>query len=124
MNNKKNKILCIRCPKGCELEVGEKNGEITVFGNECALGKKYAIKETKNPERVVTSTVKIKNARYPRLPVRTEKPVPKKKIKDVINSLENITLDAPIKHHDVIVKNVAGTKTNIISERNMERVKK
>lgn len=124
MKNKKNKILCIRCPKGCELKIKEKNGDIIVFGNECAIGEKYAIKETKNPERVVTSTVRIKNARYPRLPVRTQKPIPKNKIEDVIKSLQNITLNAPIKHHDIIIKNVADTKINVISERNMERVEK
>jgi len=120
----KNKILCIRCPKGCELFVEEKNGDIQVSGNECALGEKYAIKETKSPERVVTSTVRIKNARYPRLPVRTVKPVPKNKIKDIIKSLETINLDAPVKYHEVIIEDVANTKVNIISERNMERVEK
>lgn len=124
MKNKKNKILCIRCPKGCELGVTEKNGKINVSGNECKLGEEYAIEETKNPQRIVSSTIRINNAKYPRLPVRTEKTVPKNKIKNVINALQNHTVNAPIKHHEIIIKNVAETNVDVISERNMERVEK
>ncbi len=123
-NNKENKLICIRCPKGCELNITEENGEIKVSGNECKLGEKYAIEETKNPRRIVSTTVKIKNARYPRLPVRTEKTIPKNKITKVIEELKNFTVDAPVKHSEIIKKNIAETNVNIISERSMERVKK
>lgn len=123
-NNKENKLICIRCPKGCELHITEENDEINVSGNECKLGEKYAIEETKNPRRIVSTTVKIKNARYPRLPVRTEETIPKNKIKKVIDELKNITVEAPVKHNEIIKKNIAETTVNIISERSMDRVKK
>ena len=32
------KIICITCPTGCELEVTEENGKITVSGNRCPRG--------------------------------------------------------------------------------------
>ncbi len=124
MKNDTKKILCIRCPKGCELKVTEKNGEIEVSGNECRLGREYAREEMLNPQRIVTSTVRIHNASYPRLPVRTNKTVPKDKIDMVIEKLQNLSVEAPVEYHDVILKNVLDTKVDVISERDMERVKK
>lgn len=119
----KKRLLCIRCPKGCELTVFKQGEQIKVEGNECKIGVEYAIEEFKNPRRIVTSTVKLTNARYPRLPVRTKDTVPKDKIKKVIESLKDVIVKAPVKKGDIIMKNVADTNIDIIAERNMERVK-
>ena len=121
--NKKTSMLCIRCPKGCELTVIKDDKEIKVEGNECKIGIEYAIEEFKNPRRIVSSTIKITNARYPRLPVRTKDTVPKDKIKKVIESIKDKTVNAPVKKDDIIMKNVADTGVDIIAERSMERVK-
>jgi len=115
-------FLCIRCPKGCRLRVEVDGETITVTGYECLEGKKYGEEEVRNPKRMVTSTVRILNARYPRLPVRTADPVPKDRITDVINVLRGITVRAPVKRGQVIVRNAAGTGVDIIAERDMEAV--
>lgn len=119
-----NNLLCIRCPKSCDLTVRIKDEEIFVEGNECRIGEEYAIEEIKNPMRIVSSTIRIFNAIYPRLPVRTSKTVPKNKIKEIMKSIKGIVIDAPVKKNQIIIKNIANTGVDMIAERKMEFVKK
>ena len=116
-------ILCIRCPKGCELKLSVNKKDIKVKGNDCCIGVEYAIEETKNPMRIVSSTISILNSNYPRLPVRTKDPVPKNKIKEVIETIKGRTIKAPVKQNQIIIKNIANTESDLIAERDMERVK-
>ena len=111
--------LCIRCPKGCRLTLlrGE---DIKIKGHRCKIGEEYGKKEAIEPERVVPTTVRILGAKWPRLPVRTEKGVPLDKIEEVIDELRDLEINAPVKKGDIIVKNVADTSVDIISERDME----
>ncbi|AIF70087.1 hypothetical protein PAP_08530 [Palaeococcus pacificus DY20341] len=122
MSQDAREFLCIRCPKGCRLKVVRKDDEIKVEGNECPLGEKYGREELLNPRRIVTSTVKILNAMYPRLPVRTAEPVPKDKIMDVIKALKGVVIEAPVKRGQVVLDDVANTGIPVIAERDMERV--
>lgn len=122
-NQKKNSILCIRCPKGCELKLSINKKDIKVEGNECRIGIEYAIEETKNPVRIVSSTIIIQNSNYPRLPVRTKDAIPKNKIKNVMEAIRGITIKAPVKQYQIIIKNIANTGSDLIAERGMERVK-
>ncbi|WP_461864568.1 DUF1667 domain-containing protein [Thermococcus sp.] len=115
-------FLCIRCPKGCRLRVVVDGDDIAVTGYECLEGKKYGEEEVRNPKRMVTSTVRILGAKYPRLPVRTAEPVPKDRILDVIAALRGVVVRAPVRRGQVIVENVAGTGVDVIAERDMEAV--
>ncbi len=115
-------FLCIRCPKGCRLKVVVEGEDITVSGYECLEGKKYGEEEVRNPKRMVTSTVRILGAKYPRLPVRTAEPVPKERIPDVIAALRGVVIRAPVRRGQVILENVAGTGVDVIAERDMEAV--
>jgi CxxC motif-containing protein len=116
-------MLCIRCPKGCELEFKQDKTDIKVKGNECRIGIEYAIEEIKNPRRIVSSTITIYNAKYPRLPIRTKETVPKDKIEKIIQNLKGRVIKAPVKNGQIIIKNIAQTGVDIISERDMECVK-
>ena len=110
-------LICICCPRGCHLKVDEEKKEVT--GNACPRGKEYGINEVTNPVRVVTSTVKINGAYLRRLPVKTDKPIPKGKIFEIIKELDKVTVTSPIKVGDVIVEKVCGTEANIIATKNM-----
>lgn len=115
-------VLCIRCPRGCELHIRKKSEEIEVKGYGCQLGKEYGRKEACNPKRVVSSTVRIMHARYPRLPVRTKEAIPKHKIQAVIRALEGVTVKAPVSRGAVILEEIVGTGVPVIAERNMEAI--
>jgi CxxC motif-containing protein len=101
------KLTCILCPRGCTLNVGE---NLTVSGNSCPRGEKYAMDECTNPVRTVTATVRIANRRDTMLSVKTEAPVPKGKMMDVMARLRSITVTAPVTIGAVIVGDIFGTK--------------
>jgi len=113
-------FTCVICPIGCEIEVEEKRGQIiSLKGNMCARGKEFVIQELKEPMRVLTTTVRIKEAEFNMLPVRTDKPIPKRLIPIIMEDIAKIEVNAPVKMYNVIVKNIAGTKVNIIATRSM-----
>ena len=114
------KLVCINCPRGCNLDVENINGEIVVSGNFCPRGKQYAINEMTNPLRTVTTTVAIKSQKYSRLPVITSTQVPKEKVMDVVKALKGVEVKAPIKMGDVIVKNILDLESDIIASKTIE----
>lgn len=111
-------LICIVCPKGCHLKVEE--SQMIVNGYSCLRGKEYAISELTNPQRMVTSTVKLISNDLKRLPVVTSKPIPKDKIFEVMNEINKITVKAPIEIGDIIIENILGLNVNIVASRKIE----
>ena len=111
-------LICIVCPKGCHLLVDEQNG-YAVTGNGCPKGAAYGKEELQSPTRVVTSTVRVENAIYPRCPVKTEAPIPKSLIFEAMRLLDDVTLTAPVRVGDVVISDVLGTGINFVATKNM-----
>lgn len=101
------KLTCIICPRGCALTVDE---NLNVTGNICPRGEKYAIAECTAPMRTVTATVRVHNREDVMLPVKTEQPVPKEKMLEVMAALRSMTVNAPIAPGAVILPEIFGTK--------------
>ena len=115
-------LICIGCPMGCPLTVTVEEGKVTaVSGNICRKGKEYAEAECLNPTRTLTTTVKIKNAMYPLLSVRTSKPIPKDQIEACLQYLHGITVEAPVTIGQVIVEDILQTGVDIIATKSMAR---
>ena len=112
-------LICIVCPNGCHLKVDEENG-YAVTGAKCDRGVEYGKTELQNPVRVVTSTVKLSSESSCRLPVKTNLPIPKSKIFDIMEVLEDITVSAPVRTGDVLVKNILGTGADLVSCKTVE----
>jgi len=112
------KIICTVCPKGCHLEVDEKNN-FSVTGHDCLRGVEYGQNELKNPVRVITSTVKVKGAPHRRCPVKTKHPIPKGLIAEAMHLLNDIELVAPVKIGQIIVEDICGTKIPFITTRSL-----
>lgn len=113
-------LTCIGCPLGCAVTAELDNGEIiNVTGNTCKRGDDYARKEVTHPMRVVTSTVRVTGGELPVVSVKTEQDIPKEKIMDVMNSLADISVPAPVRIGDIILKNVAQTGVNIIATKDV-----
>lgn len=113
----KMKLVCINCPKGCEMDVVQEGSTITVTGNSCPRGETYAVSELTNPTRMVTGLVKLAGARRP-LPVKTRVAIPKVRISDVTNLLANTTVIPPKRIGDVIIENVCDTGVDIVATAN------
>ena len=97
--------------------------EKKVTGNSCKRGEIYDLNEVINPVRVITSTVKIKEANLPVLPVKTNGPIPKGLNFEAIKKINKVTVKAPVKAGDVIVENILGTGVDVIASRSMGKIK-
>ncbi|MGI6504762.1 MAG: DUF1667 domain-containing protein, partial [Clostridia bacterium] len=117
----KKDIVCIVCPRGCTIQVNyDKNGIISMEGSSCKRGDEYARAEILSPTRMITSSVKIDNAKYTVCPVKTGAPVSKSKIFDVMEEIYKVRIQAPVQQGDVIIKDVCGTGADIIATQTFE----
>jgi CxxC motif-containing protein len=111
-------LICINCPKGCRLHV-DTNHDFAVTGNTCDKGAAYGKQEVQNPTRVITSTVIINGAELKRMPVKTDKPIPKDKIFDAMKLLDKLEKKSPTQCGDVVVKDVCGSGAAFVSTRSL-----
>lgn len=111
-------LICIVCPKGCHLKVDVENEKVT--GNTCKRGEIYGLNEVKNPIRVVTSTVKIKNSKNKMVPVKTKEAIPKGKIFDVMREINTVEVILPIKVGQVIIENILDTGVDVIAAKTVK----
>lgn len=117
----KKSLTCIACPVGCQLEVTIDGDNITVTGNTCNRGPEYAINELTNPTRVLTSTVAIKDGFLNRVPVNTNKEIPKGLLFEAMKIINKTVVQAPIKVKDVIIKDILGTGADVVASRSMNK---
>ncbi|MDD3704762.1 MAG: DUF1667 domain-containing protein [Clostridiaceae bacterium] len=113
-------VTCTICPIGCSMEViGARSSDLgyLVKGNRCNRGIEYAIAEVTNPTRILTSTVRLNNANLRRLPVRTDKPVPKNLMLDCMKVINLVEVDTPIALGTIIIEDILSTGANVISSR-------
>jgi len=117
-------ITCIICPVGCKARVTIENGKITKIEDvECPRGEEYVTRELEAPVRDFFTTVRIKGAKTPVLPVRATQPIPKDKILDCVSELASTIVDAPVKAGDVIAKNLLGLGADIVATRDLDQAK-
>lgn len=103
------KTICICCPLGCLLTVDDSDkNDIKVSGNACPRGKAYAVQETVNPKRIVTTTVNVTGGEINVVSVKTTLPIDKSKTFDLLAALKGVNLTAPIDIGDVVLKDVYG----------------
>jgi len=112
-------IRCIVCPTGCEIHVKNVDGELIVEGHTCNRGEVYAKDEFIAPKRILTTTMRVKNGLLPLIPVRTDKPILKEKLNDVLDEIAVKEIKAPISMGDVLIKNVLNLDANIIASRDL-----
>ena len=115
-------IICISCPKGCRIKIKGKDDEIKfITGYDCIQGKEYALKEYKNPTRILPTTVKVGNGELPLVPVKTKQPIAKDIIFKAMKETAKITVEAPIRIGDIIISNLLNTGVDIVATRNIEK---
>lgn len=107
-------LICICCPSGCHLSVDEEN-DYKVTGNFCENGAIYGKSEVMAPVRVLTSTIEVKGGEIGRCPVKTNGAIPKEKIFDAQNKVQEVCLNAPVKLGDVIIKNICDTGIDVVA---------
>lgn len=114
----KKKLTCIVCPLGCQMEVvydGKAKKIISMEGNQCKKGQKFAENEIIDPRRIFTTTIKINSKTIKRLPVRSNTPAPKDKILGMAREAKKIKVKPPIKMGDILAYNFLDSGVDIIS---------
>lgn len=113
-------ITCINCPVGCRMTVTlAENGDfVSVTGNTCARGAKYARQECTLPERMVTAVLPVRGSVKP-LSVKTASPVPKDRIGDIMHELSGAEITLPVSIGQVIVPDVLHTGVDVIATRSL-----
>ena len=101
-------ITCIICPRGCPMTATVTESGVTVTGNACPKGQQYAVDECTNPVRTVTATVRVANRKDTMVSVKTDRPVAKDRMMEVMAALRGITVDAPLAIGDKVLENVCG----------------
>ncbi len=103
-------LTCIGCPLGCALTAKPNpDGTYEVSGYTCKRGLDYAKKELTNPQRTVTSTVRVLGGEANVVSVRTAGDVPKNAIFQVMEAINALIVPAPIAIGDVLAEDIAGT---------------
>ncbi|HUV14963.1 MAG TPA: DUF1667 domain-containing protein [Pelolinea sp.] len=112
-------IICVACPKGCQLEARRKNGKLLVTNDGCKRGKEYAHGEITDPRRMVASTVRMENGQHPLVPVYSAEPFPKERIRDLLDELRRLRLKAPVKLGQVILEDALGTGIYVVASQDL-----
>lgn len=113
-------ITCILCPIGCDIRIN-KNLKKIIEGAKCDKGIEYATNEMLNPMRILTTSVIVKNGTIPLVSVKTNKPIPKNKIFEIIKIIKNTKVKAPILIGDIIIKNILETGSDIIATKTVKK---
>ena len=114
-------MICICCPMGCRMTVEKTADGYSVTGNTCPRGKTYAIDEMTAPKRMVTSSVAVTGGNYHTVSVKTSVALPKELIFEALDTLKGVTLTAPVKEGEVVVKNVLNTGVDFVATREVEK---
>ena len=113
----KRDLICIVCPRGCNLsvEINEAK-EIAVTGNACKRGVDYAVNECTNPVRCVTTTMKTKEGEP--VAVKTDRAIAKEKVFEIMEIINSKTVSTPVRVGDIVISDVFGC--NIVATQNKE----
>ena len=111
---------CSCCPLGCRIEGAlDENGQGSeVSGYTCKRGADYAAQEAVAPERMVTAVLCVSGCLEP-VSVKTQRPVPKAAMKDVLAAVAALRLDAPVAAGDVLIEDVCGTGVAVVATKSV-----
>jgi CxxC motif-containing protein len=107
-------MVCIACPVGCRLDVRPVTGEeATVTGNRCPKGETYGREELAAPRRTVTAVVRTDSADYPCIPVRTDRPLPRERTRELLAELCRMEVTLPLVAGAALLPDWKGTGVTV-----------
>lgn len=113
-------FTCICCPLGCPVEVSfDEAGDVSdIEGYTCVRGRDYALRESTAPERMVTAVLAVEGSLEP-LSVKTESPVPKERVGEVLSACMAVRLVTPVTAGDVVIADVCGTGVPVVATKSV-----
>jgi len=112
------KLICVSCPVGCEITAEIVEGAVTrVTGNRCPRGGVYARQEAIDPMRVLPTSVRLVGGDRPLVSAKTDQPVPKRLICQIMDYIRTLSIDAPVEIGQVMTENLPGTEARLVATR-------
>lgn len=110
-------IICVACPMGCPVtvEITDNGDIVSVTGNTCKRGDSYARTECTNPVRSLATTIRVNGGIYNVVPCKSAGALPKEKIMECMEIINNTSAEAPVRLGDILIENILGTGINIIA---------
>ncbi len=119
------RLICVSCPIGCEITVEMDENMITrVTGNRCPRGEAYARQEAIDPMRVLPTSVKVIGGKIPLVSVKTNQPVPKRLIGQIMDHIRTLSIDAPVEIGQVVAERLPGTDAHLVATRQVQAHKR
>ena len=116
----KQELTCICCPMGCTITAEVENDAIlSVSGYGCKRGEKYARQECVSPVRVVTASVAVRGGTLARASVKTSAPVDKALVMRAMDEIHGLSVCAPVRIGDVLLRDIAGSGADLLATRNV-----
>jgi CxxC motif-containing protein len=113
-------IVCIACPIGCRLGVTPvADGEAVVTGNRCPKGEAYGREEIAAPKRTVTAVVRTDSVDFPCAPVRTDRPLPRERTRELLAELGRMRISLPVTAGAELVADWKGTGVTVLVTRSL-----
>jgi CxxC motif-containing protein len=111
------KIVCIGCPLGCRttLRIGDRRKVLKVLGYKCKQGREYVLEEYRNPVRILTATIRTEKSPRPLLPIRTNGPILKSKLKEATFTLARVRAEPPVRAGQVILPNLLNSGVDVVA---------
>ena len=108
-------VLCLACPLACRLELAldEAGAILECLGAQCKRGLPYARQELQAPVRILTATVLTTSSAMPLLPVRTDRPIPRDRLREAAARLAGLRVSPPVSAAQVLVTDLMGA--NVIA---------
>jgi len=111
------KIVCIGCPLGCRttLRISDRGEVIKVLGYKCNQGRQYILEEYRNPVRIFTTTVLTEKSSRSLLPVRTNRPILKSRLREATLTLVGVKAKPPVKVGRVILPDLLNSGVEVVA---------
>lgn len=111
------RLTCLLCPAGCELDVLDEDGRLQVRGNECDKGIAFAESEIHHPLRNLATSVPLLGTEAKMVSVRLSGPVPRERIFPILEAIARLRPQAPVFRGQVLIPCVLGTGVDVIATR-------
>ena len=114
------RLTCVLCPVGCELEVRRTDRGLDVQGHQCEKGIEFATEEVLYPKRNLATSVPLKGSETRLVSVRLSDRVPREMIFPILREIARLRPEPPVRRGQVLLANVLGTGVDVIATRTVE----
>jgi CxxC motif-containing protein len=102
------------------VEWSKEEGIIGIQNHLCRLANDFIESEVFDPKRMLTTSMPVDHGNWPLVSVKSDPPLPKAMMLEVMDEIIGKRVPAPIQIGDVLVENVRDTGCNIIATRNIK----